>query len=243
MRLSIILLGISLSATAFAADNCATYSYCDIWGGTCATGQQQSPIVNNAAQRRKDDTLTKPGFFYSARVAVIITNTKTMLNVTAYKHMTMTYGGSTYTLVDFHFHTPPEHVLDVWNTPRRAAAELHLVHKKADGATLLVAIPIFVGESNAALSVLKLFGRPKACDSVTTGTDAFAMGALLPANTGSYVTYIGSLTTPPCTEGVRFILMNNGITATQDEIDVLKVGMSARPAQNNTNSVTYRVEN
>jgi carbonic anhydrase len=230
-------------ATSAAAD-CANYTYCEFWHGACANGVRQSPIANNASGRKLDRNLKAPGLAsYRVHTAVSAMNTKTTIKVKAAKKtIRLVYAGENWDLDEFHFHVPAEHVLDVWNKPRRAVAELHLVHKNHDKTmAIAVAVPIYLGGSNPALKALKALGSlPSNCDPKESGADAVSMIALLPANTGRYITYEGSLTTPPCDEVVRFLLMNNGITATQDEIDYIKITMNARPAQYNPNPVTYR---
>jgi carbonic anhydrase len=68
------------------------------------------------------------------------------------------------------------------------------------------------------------------------------MKSLLPLEKGRFITYVGSLTTPACSEGVTFILMNDGITANQAQLEYLKIGAgNIRPPQANSNPVTYRV--
>lgn len=243
MRLPLIFLGVCLTAAMAFAD-CASYTYCQFWGGTCANGTRQSPIANNAANRTVNRNLPAPGIAsYGVRTKVSAANTKTTVKVTTAKAISLGYPGGPWTLEEFHFHVPVEHVLDVWNSGgRRPVAELHLVHKNpGKTAAIAVAVPIYLGTSNQALSALKALGTlPANCDPKESGVDAVPMRPLLPLNTGRYITYEGSLTTPPCDQVVRFLLMNEGITATQEEIDYIKITMNARPAQYNTRPVTYR---
>lgn len=232
------------AAAGSAAADCANYTYCQFWGGTCATGTRQSPIANNAADRSANPGLPVPGLTsYDVYTKVSAANTKTTVKVTTAKTISLVYPGGPWTLEEFHFHVPAEHVLDVWNNGRRPAAELHLVHKNP-GKTqaVAIAVPIYLSTgSNQALHALKALGTlPANCDPKQSGVDAVLMRALLPSNTSSYITYEGSLTTPGCDEIVRFLLMNGGITATQDEINYIKITMNARPVQYNTRPVTYR---
>ena len=234
------------AAAGSAAADCANYTYCQFWGGACANGTRQSPIANNEANRRPDSSLTAPGVAsYGVYTKVWAANTKTTVKVTTAKTISLGYPGGPWTLEEFHFHVPAEHVLDVWNSyGRRPVAELHLVHKNP-GKTqaVAIAVPIYLSttSSNQALHALKALGAlPANCDPKASGVDALPMRALLPSNTGRYITYEGSLTTPWCDEIVRFLLMNEGITATQDEINYIKITMNARPAQYNTKPVTYR---
>jgi carbonic anhydrase len=232
------------AVAASAAADCANYTYCQFWGGACASGTRQSPIANNAANRSPNPNLPVPNVAsYNVRTKVSAANTTTTVKVTTARTIYLGYPGATWTLEEFHFHVPAEHVLDVWNnTGRRPAAELHLVHKNpAKTAAVAIAVPIYLGASNPALHALKALGAlPTNCVPKESGVDAVPMQWLLPSSTGRYITYEGSLTTPLCDEVVRFLLMNEGITATQDEINYIKITMNARPAQYNTRPVTYR---
>jgi carbonic anhydrase len=228
------------AAAAMAADVCPpTFSYCDFWttGECAAAGTHQSPIANNAADRKPDANLRAITFRYPNSV-VTVKNMKYTLKSTTAQEISIQYEGVNYYLEEFHFHTPAEHVLDVW---RGVPAELHLVHKTSDKSrAVVIAVAIRPGTSNAALEALERVGRPNECLTKTTPS-AVEMSKLLPLVRGRYITYVGSLTTPPCSGGVRFVLMNDGITATQAEIDHLRLAMNARPAQYNPNPVTYRV--
>jgi carbonic anhydrase len=224
------------AATVFAADVCPPpYSYCEFWTtGECATGTMQSPIANPTA--KPDGNLRKIEFHYP-NTAVTVKNVKWSLKSTPAQRLTIKFEGVEYILEEFHFHTPAEHVLDIW---RHAPAELHMVHKTADGKkAVVIAMAIYPGVSNPVLHTMAALGRPNECTTKTTA--AVNLEKLLPAVRGRYLTYVGSLTTPPCSGGVRFVLMNDRITATQEEINYLKVAMNARPAQYNPNPVTFRV--
>ena len=237
-------LGLLLAATAFAADEkCPDYTYCQFWTtGECATGTKQSPIASNAAGRQRGAALQKVVVHYAGEhVPVKLTNTSTTLksHQTIKKLLLITFQGHDYGLDEFHFHTPAEHLIDVWDRAgHRPVAELHLVHKSG-AAAVAIAVPIYLGTTpNPALEALKAHGRPAACNSVEIA--AVPMGALVPPEIDRYITYDGSLTTPPCSEPVRFVLLENGLTATQAEIDFLRVTMNARTAQYNANPVTFR---
>ena len=108
---------------------------------------------------------------------------------------------------------------------------------------IAIAVPIYLSttSSNEALHALKALGTlPGNCQPKDSAPNAVAMRALLPANTSHYITYEGSLTTPLCNEIVRFLLMRDGINASQAELDAIKVTMNARPVQYNEKPVTFR---
>jgi carbonic anhydrase len=228
---------------AFAEDCPVPYDYCGVWTGACATGRLQSPIVTYKEQRVQDNDLPKPGFYYAGSTRVTVKNDGTALKITPVKTwLELHYGTEVASLVGFHFHVGAEHKPDVWNDPDTgiAVAELHLVHKTPGGRQIVVAVPVRVGASNAFLSALRAM-KPFASCEPKTSTEELPMGALLPADTGRYMTYTGSLTTPPCDPNVTWILMNSGITATQEEINDVKVLCSnARPVQVNKETVKFR---
>ena len=242
------------TASALADNDCArdctNFTYCQFWTGACATGNRQSPIATFAANRRRVPNLPVPNvaaYGQDRRYNMQATNTRTTVKVrtAVTRAVRILYNGE-YWLDEFHFHFPAEHVVDVWRSGnRRPVGELHLVHKNANQDHAVVfAVPIYLGTtSNAALEALRTAGMPPAC-AWRNGPNQLQIGALLPSQTDHYMTYEGSLTTPtpapPCAEVVTFLLMDNGITATQAQINFLKITMNARPVQFNPQPVSYR---
>ncbi len=215
--------------------------------GSLRDGNFQSPIANNARDRKLNPGLGYLGRYREATALLVkVKNTGTTIKVELNpreRKVDLSYGGQPITLQEFHFHTPAEHKLDIWLVPCHnfAVAELHLVHKNAAGKLIVVAVPIYVGKSNAGLAALKAAGAIQKCNSITSRLSPEALASLLPPVTGRYIAYEGSLTTPECAQGVIFLLMNDGISATQAELDYIKVVYNARPVQRNSNPVTFRV--
>lgn len=118
----------------------------------------------------------------------------------------------TYELVQYHFHRPSEHVI----AGQRFAMELHLVHRHKDGHLGVVAVLIRQGAANAALqslwSVMPAKAGPEKWTSVSLNPDR-----LLPPNS-TYYRYYGSLTTPPCSEGVLWTVFKEPIEASEAQI-------------------------
>jgi carbonic anhydrase len=141
---------------------------------------------------------------------------------------TLALGDAAYELVQYHFHHPSEHTL----SGRRFPMEMHMVHRAASGGLAVVAVLIDEGRHNAAFDpVWNNLPRTKGVEThyehVTVDVDA-----LLPAVHTSY-RYDGSLTTPPCTEGVKWFVLTTPI-----ELDVAQVhafgdliGENSRPVQ------------
>jgi carbonic anhydrase len=153
----------------------------------------------------------------------------------------------TYHLKEFHFHAPSEHHLGVAH-----AFELHLVHKNPqpavctvphmeDGA-VAVGILFTVGAANVALGHILDGTLPAAPEHGHPPTEqAFANDVEIDLVTGlldsitSFITYPGSLTTPPCTQVVRWLVSTTPLTLSQDQLDkfknVLPEHHNARPMQ------------
>ncbi|CAM9298909.1 unnamed protein product [Ectocarpus sp. 8 AP-2014] len=115
------------------------------------------------------------------------------------------YQGETYNLLQFHIHSPSEHVLG----GAEYAAEIHLVHLKenTDDGLLVVGIMFEVSEYGQNVELEPMWNVMDL--NQDAAEEEFMAGAysLLPS-TPSFTTYSGSLTTPPCSEGVRWIVMN-----------------------------------
>jgi carbonic anhydrase len=130
-------------------------------------------------------------------------------------------------LQQFHFHHPSEDQIKGKSYP----LEAHLVHADPAGKLAVVAIFLEQGPSSPLMKTIfshlpKIKGQEKSTDT------AVNVGDLLP-KTRSYVTYSGSLTTPPCTEGVSWIVMDTPVTLSDSEIATFEnvYRFNARPVQ------------
>jgi carbonic anhydrase len=134
--------------------------------------------------------------------------------------------GETYELLQFHLHAPSEHTVD--GVP--AAAELHLVHQ-ADDETLAV-VAVLIEEGAAEPDVASMMEQVPAVEGEEVDPGAVDPLALLP-DTRSTWRYDGSLTTPPCSEGVKWMVMAEPVTWSADQIAAFTelYDGSARPVQ------------
>lgn len=200
------------------------------WGGLhadfalCGTGTMQSP-VDLANPTRAD--LPDLQFDYRPTPLRSVNKGHT-LQVEYQPGSTLVVGSTRYELLQFHFHTPAEHRLRGMEFP----AELHLVHRGPDGGLAVVGVLIQRGDRNEALHPLwsNLPGRVGQERHVPSmSIDA---GALLPASREHY-RYPGSLTTPPCTEGVQWHVLQEPIQMSAEQIASLDaaIGTSNRPVQ------------
>jgi carbonic anhydrase len=124
---------------------------------------------------------------------------------------TMSAGGKTYRLLQFHFHTPSEHHIH----GRAAALEVHFVHQADDGELAVIGVLIEEGVANASLEPI-LDVMPDGEHTVNSSSTISAAD-LLPGDLSHYA-YEGSLTTPPCTEGVKWHVLRRPITASGEQI-------------------------
>jgi len=135
-----------------------------------------------------------------------------------------------FALLQGHFHSPSEHTVD----GEHFAMEIHLVHSNEDGALVVVGIMIEEGEEDPMLNRIWSFMPEKPGDTTESPLTVFEAGILPP--TRDYFVYSGSLTTPPCSEGVKWIVLHKSLTASAQQIARFKekVGrFTNRPVQDN----------
>lgn len=139
----------------------------------------------------------------------------------------LTLGGTRFDFLQLHFHHPSEHALAGWRWP----LEMHLVHKAADGNLAVLGIMIRPGRENDGIAALvdALPAKEGASRPVTKPVE---LGRFVPANAATYF-YPGSLTTPPCSEIVSWIVFRDPIEAGIGQIEAIAHAfpMNARPLQ------------
>jgi carbonic anhydrase len=123
----------------------------------------------------------------------------------------LSLAGRNWDLAQFHWHTPSEHRVD----GRRRALEMHLVHTNADGGFLVLGVLIKRGRSNRALAPV-FRNLPQQPDGTREVPDV-RLPQLLPDRRRSF-RYSGSLTTPPFTERVRWVVFADPIEASRRQI-------------------------
>lgn len=190
----------------------------------CKAGSMQSPVD---FQDSLEAGLPDIEFSYGIAPLTILNNGHTV-QVNLPKGNTIAIGGKTYELLQFHFHTPSEHVV----TGRPYPLEMHLVHKSADGRLAVVGVFMETGKHNLALA--EIWGHlPKNASAArTVSSVAINPRDLLPKYR-RYYRYMGSLTTPPCSEGVNWHVMSRTVQASPAQIKAISdiMGSNARPAQ------------
>lgn len=176
--------------------------------GACS-GKNQAPI--NLTEFVEAD-LEPIDFAYRAGGGEISNNGHTV-QVSYEAGSTIGVDGQTFHLVQFHFHAPSENHIDGESFPMEA----HLVHADKDGNLAVVAVMFTQGEANEALAEAWANLPQRAGDKYTLPSPIDASD-LLPANRDHY-RFNGSLTTPPCTEGVRWLVMKHPVSASKEQLE------------------------
>ena len=163
---------------------------------TCGTGKRQSPIDLTGATIQD---LTKIAFHYQPTKIHLVNNGHTVkVNYDAGSYFEV--DGERYDLLQFHFHAPSENAVEGKLFP----IEMHLVHKNEAGQLAVVSVFFDEGAESAALKpVWDNLPAEQGEKEVDAQVNA---GDLLPSTQTSY-RFSGSLTTPPCTEGVNWFVM------------------------------------
>ncbi len=202
----------------------------DHWGElskdfeACGRGAMQSPIDLSGGFGASGEPIT----FNYRLTALNIEHNGHTVKVNYAPGSSMSVGGKQYELLEFQFHTPSEHAVD----HKQTAMELQLVHQSADGEWAVVGIMLEVGEVNIALR--EIWGHMPRKAGPAKSVDQVALNArdFLPQDQ-SYYRYMGSLTTPPCTEGVNWYVMTQPVSVSADQVALLAkaVGHNNRPVQ------------
>lgn len=217
--LTALLSGMLFSSATFASGGKAHWGYEGQegpahWGdlshdyGTCKSGKSQSPIDISSTMSAK---LADIKFSYHAAPVDVVNNGHT-IQMNYAKGSTISVGGKSYNLLQFHFHSPSEHHVN--GKPYDMVA--HLVHQAADGQLGVVGIMMKVGKANPVIASIWKH-MPKNSGDHNTMTDTVNVADLLPTK-HSYFNYSGSLTTPPCSEGVNWMVMQTPVEVSAEQV-------------------------
>jgi carbonic anhydrase len=197
----------------------------------CEKGKRQSPIdLRMPVYARHGDLV----FAYKPTELPVLHDGHSVRVIHEAKGQ-LRWEGRSYRLLQFHLHDPSEH----WVNGTAYTMEMHLVHKDPRGHVLVIAVLIEFGAENREMDhagrwVQQHLGHrlPEAGEELR-GTLTLDIMKILPTNTTNFYTYDGSLTTPPCTEGVRWIVLKDPIQFSRVQVDrfVKAYGHTARPLQ------------
>ena len=194
--------------------------------GMCAMGKRQSPI-----NIQDDQTLQGPAepvqFNYVSSNATVINNGHTIV-VEVQGENAITVRGTTYRLSTIEFHAPSEEQIN----SKRAAMVAHLIHKSDEGQYAIVAIQMEPGKPNELIDKVWTYMPLDISDRVHMPPELLNLNELLPLDQ-RYYQFVGSLTTPPCSEGVLWIVMKQPmqISKMQYRLFTQLYPANARPVQ------------
>jgi carbonic anhydrase len=192
---------------------------------TAKTGTAQSPINIETDETVPAEDLGDLELSYEVSSAEIVNNGHT-IQVNVEPGSTFTVDGQTYELKQFHFHTLSEHTIDGEYSPM----EVHLVHLTDEGEIAVIGVMMEEGEAHPLIADVWA-NAPETEDTVETDLEVNATD-LLPEGT-AYYRYTGSLTTPPCTEGVVWTMMKDPIYVSAEQVQTFEdiIGENYRPVQ------------
>ena len=166
---------------------------------SCSLGRRQSPVdLADASPGEHGDLALS---YHLNKLT--FTDAGPTLSITADPGGVLTYGGRQYDLVELHFHTPSEHTF----SGSHADLEAHFVHRSRDRALAVVGVLFSATDGEQRIDEL-LTSIPDDPGGSISPQRLGDLQRLIPLGSRRY-RYEGSLTTPPCTEGVHWIVMQD----------------------------------
>lgn len=189
----------------------------------CGTGSRQSPIDIRDGIRVELEPIA---FDYKPSSFSVVDNGHTV-QVTLSGGNYITVGGRMFELQQFHFHRPSEERVN----GRGFEMVVHLVHRDAEGKLGVIAVLIERGRAQQLIQTVWNNLPLEKLESASP-TIVIDVSDLLPRRR-DYYTFMGSLTTPPCTEGVLWMVMKEPIQASTDQMALFArlYPLNARPVQ------------
>lgn len=208
--LALLLLSGSAAATEWSYEHGTEgWSALDPAFSACSAGNQQSPI-DVIPSRATSAHLPALSFRYSTSAAFPVEHLGHTVQANLPAGNTLSIGGKVYQLVQFHVHTPSENFLNGEQHP----LELHLVHRAADNS--LAVVGVFFDEGAADSQLQKIVSVLPEEEGEHGNVAAFNLRALVPP--GRIYRFKGSLTTPPCSEGVSWHVVATAKTASLQQL-------------------------
>ena len=195
------------------------------WGDAfpvCGKGKKQSPLNIIGPFEKSKDTLSVD---YKEGPLKMLNNGHT-IQVNIEPGSTLTIGKESFDLLQFHFHRPSEEQVDGKN----ASMVAHFVHKSKEGKLAVIGVMLNEGKDSAAIKTLWANLPPKEGEEFLPPKVTFNPGSMLPKEMAFY-NYEGSLTTPPCTEGVQFYILKTPVDISKQQLAKFPFKLNARPVQ------------
>jgi carbonic anhydrase len=176
----------------------------------CKTGNAQSPIDFNQTFRAGRTDLSLD--YHVAELA--IENNGHTIKISYPNGNYLRVAGQDYKLIQFHYHAPSEHT----EMGSFHDMEIHFVHQHANGSLAVIGVFIDEGPENLALREIWEHLPQQVDQKKRVSKEIINARDLIPEGSG-YYRYMGSLTTPPCTEGVNWFVMKQPIYASKEQLD------------------------
>ena len=188
----------------------------------CGRGKEQAPLDIKGPFQKVRFSIAPD---YKAGPLRILNNGHT-IQVNVNPGSKLRIDGVAFELLQFHFHRPSEEAIN----GKRQAMVVHFVHKNADGELAVLGVLLQIGNENPGIKTLwdnlpKKAGAEEQPDNV-----AFNPANLLPREMEFYH-YDGSLTTPPCTEKVKFFILRSMVNISREQVAAFPFELNARPIQ------------
>ena len=195
------------------------------WGKefpTCGKGKSQSPLnIKGPFEKVRYNVVPdyKPG-------PLKIINNGHTIQVNVVPGSKIRIDGKAFDLLQYHFHRPSEEHIN----GKPSAMVIHFVHKNESGELAVLGVLLQEGNENPGIKTLWSHAPPKEGPEVAPDNVAFNPMNLLPREMEFYH-YDGSLTTPPCTEKVKFYILKSQVNISKDQVTQFPFKMNARPVQ------------
>lgn len=204
----------------------------DLANSACVNGSEQSPINIEFSQVENEKAAEDLQINYEPTSFSLMNNGHTVQANAASGSNSILIEGREYKLAQFHFHTPSEHQFNGKNYEM----ELHLVHKDSNGKITVLGVMIQEGEENKNLADVWGILPKEETDKDIPLNESVDLKALLPEDQTAFH-YEGSLTTPPCTEEVKWTIFEMPIEMSKEQIEAFRQIFSDnhRPVQSLNN--------
>lgn len=179
----------------------------------CKIGSSQSPINISYDNIVETSGLDKINFHYNADSSSVLNNGHS-IQVNVNNGSSIHIDGINFELKQFHFHTPSENEIDGKHFP----LEAHFVHAAKDGSLAVVAVLFHEGAKNSLLEKVWAKMPHEAGDKANISLSAKEINAFLPKDK-NYYRFSGSLTTPPCSEGVRWFVLKSYDSISEPQVE------------------------
>lgn len=210
-----------------------------VWGtlspvyALCGNGTSQSPIniddteVEGEAPFSFNYGTSSLRIAFNQNVDNIVDNGHT-IQINVNEGSTFTISGKVYELKQFHFHTPSEHTIDGQHFP----LEVHFVHQSEDESLAVVGVLFNEGAENPNFAGIVTNLPQTKGESKHLEDETLHLHLHVPQDHGAYF-YSGSLTTPPCSEDVQWLVMRSHPTMSAAQIEAVSsiIGPNNRPVQ------------